>query len=333
MAGTYGPSSGIFLVEGYNLLASKIEGMRDKVMSSWVDALGVGDTWRERVPTGKKSVELAQEGAFFDTATGASHAALQSSLPGDPQTSPRVACIGYAGQTKGSPFVGLNGPFTVSYEVIVPAGADDDIERANAEYECSGERNDGIILQELADKTANWDTQSASADYTEDTRQQVVPITSNSQANPTVVTTPIDHNLVSGDKVLIAGVAGSSPDINGEQVVTVISDTTFSVPVDTSAGSAGTGGTFVRADSADGAVGYLQVLAVDGFTNVVVKIQDSLDNAAWADLMTFADNVSAPFAEVVAVSGDVDRHTSVDGVITGSGSVSVFCGLARNPRS
>ena len=67
-------------------------------------------------------------------------------------------------------------------------------------------------------------------------------ITSNTLANPTVVTTPVAHGLVTGQSILIAGNITSVPSINGVQVVTVASPTTFTVPVNCSTG--GTGGTW-----------------------------------------------------------------------------------------
>jgi len=71
-----------------------------------------------------------------------------------------------------------------------------------------------------------------------------IAITGNSKAAVTVVTTPLPHGLVTGDKVFFAG-SNSDPVIDGLRTVIRISDTTFSVPVDTSgAGSAGTAGTF-----------------------------------------------------------------------------------------
>lgn len=68
-------------------------------------------------------------------------------------------------------------------------------------------------------------------------------ITSSSVANPTVITTPTPHGLVNGESATIAGHAGSTPALNGAQVVTVIDDTHFSVPVNVTVG--GTGGTIV----------------------------------------------------------------------------------------
>lgn len=65
-------------------------------------------------------------------------------------------------------------------------------------------------------------------------------ISSNSIANPTVITTPANHGLKTGQAIVIAG-SNSTPSINGAFNVTVLSDTTFSIPVNvTVAGSAGT---------------------------------------------------------------------------------------------
>ena len=68
-----------------------------------------------------------------------------------------------------------------------------------------------------------------------------VAITSNSQANPTVITCAT-HIFQTGDTVTLAGIVGSNADPNGTRVVTRISATTFSVPVNAST-AGGTGGT------------------------------------------------------------------------------------------
>src|SRR5664279_2837536 len=68
----------------------------------------------------------------------------------------------------------------------------------------------------------------------------VSTITANTKAAASVVTTAAAHGLTSGESVTIAG-SNSTTTINGVRVVTVLSATTFSVPVDTSGGaSAGT---------------------------------------------------------------------------------------------
>ena len=326
MAGRFGPSSVWVLVDGFDLTAAKPTAMRDKVIAAMVESHGLGDSWKERTPTGEKDSEFAMEGAFFDTATGSSHAAFSTSVPSSPQAVVRVACFGRAGETIGEEFVGFEGVYSNEYEVLV---ALEDLQKANVVYVVSGQRDAGTILQPLAVKTADWDTESTSVDYTLDTGQQVVPITSNSQANPSVVTTPVPHGLTSGDIVLISGVSGSNADINGERVATVITTTTFSVPVNAST-SGGTGGTFVRANSVNGGVGYLQVTAGSGFTNFVGKVRDSPDDSTWADLLSFTDDVTDPFAERVTAAGVVDRYLAFDGNVTGAGTITAFCGFSRS---
>lgn len=62
-------------------------------------------------------------------------------------------------------------------------------------------------------------------------------------ANPAVVTCA-SHGLYTGQTITVSG-SNSTPTIDGARVVTVLSVNTFSVPVDTSAGVAGTAGTWV----------------------------------------------------------------------------------------
>jgi hypothetical protein len=172
-------------------------------------------------------------------------------------------------------------------------------------------------------------TAGVTTDYTRDPMNASIPITSNSAASPSIVTTPVAHKLTTGDKVLIAGVVGSNADINGERTVTVISATTFSVPVDASA-NAGTGGSFVRATSNNGGVGYLAVSAASGFTNFVGTLEHSDDDLSYSTLLTFADNVTAPFAERKTWTGSTKRYVRFNGNITGSGSITPFAGFKRN---
>lgn len=65
-------------------------------------------------------------------------------------------------------------------------------------------------------------------------------ITSSSVANPTVITATA-HKLRTGDEVAIAGHAGSTPILNGNHTVTVLTANTVTIPVNVTVG--GTGGT------------------------------------------------------------------------------------------
>ena len=321
----YGSPSAICLVDGYNLLAMKLKTLRHKVMAAQEDDTGLGDGWREKRPTGLSSAEWAQGGGFFDTAANGGHAALAAGPPGTPQAAARIVCLGFAGQTIGSPFVGFLGTYQQSYEVLGIVG---ELTKANAEYEVSGQMDRGVILQPLAPQTADWDTESTPVDRTTEP-QRVIPITSNSQANPSVVTTPVPHGLTTGQIILISGVVGSNADINGERTVTVIDATSFSVPVDAST-SGGTGGSFVLANSLNGGVGYLHVTAFSGFSGFIATVRDSADDITYADLVAFSDVTAAPAVERVTVAGTVDRYLAMTGNVTGAGSLTAWLGFARN---
>lgn len=106
----------------------------------------------------------------------------------------------------------------------------------------------------------------------------VCTITANTKAAASVVTTAIPHGLTSGETVTIAG-SNSTVTIDGDRVVTVLSATTYSVPVDTSGGaSAGTAGTSTykgtgtghvkRVDAADAHVSLRLVASPSNTTNV-----------------------------------------------------------------
>ena len=89
------------------------------------------------------------------------------------------------------------------------------------------------------------------------------------------------------------------------------------------------------ASSANGGAGYLQVsaLALGGFTNIVVKIRDSTDDIAFADLITFTAVTAAPAAERKTVAGTINRYTRVEHDFTGAGggqSVKYMAGLVRD---
>lgn len=68
-----------------------------------------------------------------------------------------------------------------------------------------------------------------------------VTISTSSVADPTVITTATNHGLTTGDSVVISGHTSVTPDINGEHVVIVTADTTFTIPIEVTDG--GTGGT------------------------------------------------------------------------------------------
>lgn len=313
---------GALLIDGYSLLSSNVQTFRWKIKTALQRTDGLGDLWDEYSPTGKRSAEVAQDGAFFDTNANRIHDAFKTA----PVSTTRLMGFAPAGNLIGALFVGVQGIASILYEVIAQGSG---LVKANAGYQVNGKVDEGVIVQQHDTKSIDWNTRTDgfTIDYTSWPYQTVIPITSNTVANPTVVTTPVPHGLSTGHIILISGVSGGTPSINGERQVTVISATTFSIPVNASAG--GTGGSFVRANSLSGAVGYQFISHLSGFTGFVGKIRDSPDNSVFSDLITFVDADTGPQAQRIEVAGTIDRYLSFDGNVTGSGLINIFAGLRR----
>lgn len=327
MAGKVGSASfSVLLCDGVSLLATKVKSVSRKIESILEASLGLGDAWEGHTPTGVKRATLTQTGGFFDDTTAGFHSLFDTAAE---QRTKRILCCAYAGNTVGAPFIGTEGVYGQDYEVL---GQGAQLTKANVTYGIDGQVDDGVIVQPWATKTGDWNTKTLGTivDYADDPSQRSIPITSNTKAAASVVTCPVKHGLANGHIILIAGNTGSSPAINGERAITVVDDYSFSVPVDTSgAGSGGTGGSFVRCNSLAGAVGYQQVPDFSGFTGYVGKIQDSADDVTYVDLITFANVTTGRAKERATVSGTVDRFLSFDGNVTGTGSITLFSGLAR----
>lgn len=86
------------------------------------------------------------------------------------------------------------------------------------------------------------------------------------------------------------------------------------------------------ASSSNGGAGYAHVTGLSaGDTIATLKIQDSADDAIWADLITFTLDGSALAAERLTVSGTVDRYVRAIATVTGSGiSFPVFVTFIRS---
>jgi hypothetical protein len=121
-------------------------------------------------------------------------------------------------------------------------------------------------------------------------------IVSSSAANPTVITTASPHGLVSGDLVTLSG---NTSVIDSTYVATVLSTTTFSIPVNVS--TSGTGGNTAKSNAG----------------------QDS-------DLLRFTENTFLNEGGSFAPTGKVGRITGlvflpVQDTSTGQGDLIAFC--------
>jgi len=146
---------------------------------------------------------------------------------------------------------------------------------------------------------------------------EVRTISGNTVADPTVVTTGT-HNLVTGNIVTISG-SNSTPTIDGVRTVTVISPTTFSVPVAvTVAGTAGSvttafdignfaygaGGASGRIQYIDSTNGYLYLCQVEG-TFVAAEVVKERSTRGAGDLGCQTTN-HATVAEYSVIKGYSD---------------------------
>lgn len=151
MAGKFSSSAVWWLVDGYNLIGSKPKGLSYKVEALHEDTLGLGDSFKTTTPTGVSVLTIRQEGAFFDTATNGGHTALKDVVT-SPQAAVRIACMGFAGNTLGESFVGAQGVYSDSYDVVSVVGA---LTKANVSYAVSGRVDHGVILHALGAETGD----------------------------------------------------------------------------------------------------------------------------------------------------------------------------------
>lgn len=143
----------LILVDGYDLISSKVKGLASKTEAPQERSEGLGDAWEEHTPTGLKRAMLTQDGAFFDDGTNRIHTAMASQVAVS-----RIVCYGVEGNTIGKRFVGLAGAYTLSYEVLAQLGG---LTKANVVHEVTGQKDEGRILQKLEAKTVDWNTEGA----------------------------------------------------------------------------------------------------------------------------------------------------------------------------
>ena len=243
----------------------------------------------------------------------------------------RAMLVGIEGNDYGRGLWAFFGTLIAKYKRTLAAG--DKLTAADVTYSVSGMYNKARIVSPMAPQTADWNTKTLGhqIDYaTDPTQNTPYVIVANTQANPTVVTTLVKHNLMNGQKIRVANNVGSNAAINGDHVATVIDDYTFSLPVDCTV-AGGTGGTFIRLNSLDGAVGVQQVKAITGFTGVVGKILTSPDDTTHTTLITFTNVTPADVraGERLEVAGTVDQFSAYLGDTTGAGSVTLLAAIAR----
>lgn len=109
------------------------------------------------------------------------------------------------------------------------------LDRAKAHLQVRIDDDDELIAAQVEEASA------IILRYLKSRANNVGSVSSSSVASPTVITMSAAHTFINGDTVTIAGHTDSSPDLNGEHVISGVTATTFTVPVAVTV--AGTGGT------------------------------------------------------------------------------------------
>lgn len=304
----------VILVDGYNLQPGLVLDVTLPANVADIEHLhGAGNEWRSARPTGGKRADgdVLLRMPYDDADNGSVEVFRTNAHVVD-----GVVCIGLRGNTAGKTVYAFSAH---QMDYMEEPGADV-LTKMKATWVVNGQVYKPTILEgaELVAITGDDDTEATSLDG--GTQAAAVTIATSSIANPTVITTSGAHGLTTGDTVLIAGHSGSTPDINGSHVVTVTAPTTFTIAVNVTAD--GTGGTATRTNSRDGGVAFMHVtdLDLDGYDGLQVTMRDSADNSTFADLGAFAEVTDDRGAEVLTITGNVDRYVAVEWAFTGSGT-------------
>lgn len=156
MSGKYSSQSINLYANGVDLTAFAIKNERNKLSSKMEDVTGLGDSFQKFLPAGMGMAEWEFNGALWDTNTGNSHDTFKAP-DASPQGTPAIVTIVLAGQTKGNEFVGYQGAFLADYE---PLGVVGELNKVNVRYQVTGRADFGVLLQELAAKTADFNTKT-----------------------------------------------------------------------------------------------------------------------------------------------------------------------------
>ncbi len=148
----YGSASALMLVDGYNLLSNKVQGLSYKITALTEPTHGMGDSWEETTPVGICRGEFKQEGAFFFSDDTYLFDAFSTTVAASPSETVRVVSMGLAGNTSGQQCVGFEGAYTNAFEVIGQTGK---LTRANVEHVVSGAAENCLVLKSLGQVTGN----------------------------------------------------------------------------------------------------------------------------------------------------------------------------------
>lgn len=323
----YGPADGFLIVQGKNL-SGDVTGYQDTVEQALQEVRGLGDSWDKFLPVGIGRVLLESEGNLYDDRLVGQIAALQGKAL-TPAEAAQIVDLGSEGLTLGKNVVMLNGTFVGTWTRTAERNG---ITMANGAHTITGKRYEGKIVGANILRSGNGNSQGAPYDQNDNIALPAISIL-NSNADDSVETS-VAHGLTTGDWVVIAGHAGSTPSINSgtsSQQITVVDTTNFTINgVDITVG--GTGGTVKKVSSA-GLIADIHVLTLilGPASDVIVRVRHSEDNITYADLITFAARTAAGQAEQLETTTDPRRYLAISWTGTGGAvtSVTPFVSCAR----
>jgi hypothetical protein len=150
----YGSGSvGFLLVDGYDLIAltDVHEATLPEPEAVTEESHGLGKQWFEHLATGMRRATAALEALYDDAVDG-----MLDLLVGGEQTE-RIVCWSVTGNAVGAKFIGQRGFAGKVRRGLKRAG----LTRVNVDVTVSGQVDEGIVLQPLAAKTADWNTEGA----------------------------------------------------------------------------------------------------------------------------------------------------------------------------
>lgn len=276
-------------------------------------------------PIGLARVMIEAAGGFYEDSVGGILDALQAKG----QTLQQVAW-GNAGWVPGAMCRIINGTYATIFKRIINRS---EITKAHAIHKLTGVPMEAVVVNGFtAIVTDPGNSQTTPADQLTNTTAPGGAITSSSVANPSTITTPQPHGLITGDDVFIANHAGSTPSINGQRTVTVTGANTFTIPLNVTVG--GTGGTFVKVTSTNGTADlHVTELTLDGHTNFTPTLVHSADNSTYVTLQAFDPVTLVGTTQRKTITGQIRRYAAFSWDFAGAGGANrravAFIALAR----
>jgi len=318
----YGPASAWLLVGGIDVTGDvfDLQEVPEQVLEECHPFLGGGgspviDNWDIYFPAGMAKTSLDGGQGVYDTRVAGMLVALQNS-----GATRQMVSYGFGGTALGAYTVSIDGTYAAQFTKKATRG---NITMAQAKHTITGSRYAGRLVAAYTARTgASGDTKAGPLDQNTTIYSPPAVVITSSNATDERVLTGQNHLLAASDKVVIAGHAGATPALNGNQTVLATPTATHFTMTGIDITVGGTGGS-VRRVSSPGCVLDLQMVAytAGGASNVIITAYHSDDASSWSTLQTFTAITGANVTErkVIAPGTQVKRYLALGWAFTGGG--------------